>query len=120
MTAPSGPSKRSYPPDPTYRMSSEDRSKIMYIFDPEALERLISMLPPEDRAYYLAHFQYPDGELAEPPPKLVKFDDPDLQAVLEEVWVPYWSTMPPSALYEKSSIPGQRLALAHLQGGQQA
>ena len=118
MNVPSGPSNRSYAPDPTYQMSTGDRGKIMSIFDPEALERLISMLPTEDRRYYLAYFQYPDGDMAEPPPKLVKFDDPNLQAVLEEVWVPYWSTMPQAALYVESQIPGRHLALARLQVGQ--
>lgn len=118
MSAPGGPSSRTYRPDPGYQMSYADRDKVMNIFDVNALQRLISMLPPEHRAEVLSHFQYPDGDAAPPPPKLVSFDDPSLQAVLEEVWVPYWFTLPPSALHTNSRIPGRQLALLRLQAGQ--
>ena len=118
MNVPNGPRKASYIPDPAYHLSAGEKSKVMEIFDVNALERLLSMLPAADRPGILAHFQYPDGEMAPPPPKLVHLDDPDLQAVVEEVWVPFWDTVPLSAMYEESGIPGRQLALSRLQAGQ--
>jgi hypothetical protein len=118
MSVPSGPSRKTYAVDPTYRMSADDRDKVMEIFDINALERLISMLAPEDRREILAHFQHPDGDMVDPLPKLVQLGDPDLQAVLEEVWVPYWYTVPPEARYAASGIPGRQLALNRMQSGQ--
>jgi hypothetical protein len=112
MNVPSGPSGRAYVVDASYQMSDRDKSNVMSIFDVAALERLISMLPPEHREEVLSHFQYGDPTSEEAPPKLVQFDDPDLQAVLEEVWVPYWNTLPPEALFSDSEIPGRQLALA--------
>ncbi len=117
MDVPSGPSQRTYVADASYHMSDRDRSNVMDIFDVAALERLISMLPAGERAEVLAYFQYGDPVSGEAPPKLVHFDNPDLQAVLEEVWVPYWYTMPLAALYSDSKIPGRQLALARMQAG---
>lgn len=117
MSVPSGPSRRTYVVDASYQMPASDKANVMYIFDVVALERLISMLPPEDRAEMLSYFQYGDPASEDGPPKLVHFDDPDLQAVLEEVWVPYWYTMPTEALYRDSEIPGRQLALARMQAG---
>jgi hypothetical protein len=99
-------------------MSASEKSDVMYIFDVVALERLISMLPPEDRGEVLSYFQYGGPTTEDAPHKLVRFDDPDLQAVLEEVWVPYWDTMPTSALCRDSEIPGRKLALARMQARQ--
>jgi hypothetical protein len=118
MDVPSGPSQRTYVADASYRISDRDRSNVMNIFDVTALERLISMLPPEDRSDVLSYFQYADPASEYPPPKLVKFDSPELQEVLEHVWVPYWSTLSPAALYSDSQIPGRQLALARMQAGQ--
>ena len=114
MNVPSDPSRQTYVADASYQMSDGDKSNVMDIFDVTALERLISMLPPEDRQEVLTHFQYGDPTSEYPPPKLVRFDDPDLQAVLEEVWVPYWDTLSAAALYSDSQIPGQELALARI------
>jgi hypothetical protein len=118
MDVPSGPSRRTYVADASYQMPDRDKTNVMDIFDVVALEWLISMLPPEHRAEVLSHFQYADPTSDEPPPKLVHFDDPELQAALERVWVPYWYTVPLEALYSASEIPGRQLALARMQGGQ--
>ena len=118
MNIPSGPSRRTYVVDASYHLSPGSRANVMDIFDVTALEKLISMLPPEHREEVLSHFQYGDPMSEEAPPKLVHFDDPDLQAVLEQVWVPYWYTLPPSALYSDSKIPGRQLALARMQACQ--
>ena len=118
MNVPGGPSRRTYVADASYRMSDRDKSNVMDIFDLAALERLISMLPPEDRKEVLSHFQYGDPASEYPPPKLVRFHEPELQTVLEQVWVPYWYTMSPDALYSDSQIPGRQLALARMQAGQ--
>jgi hypothetical protein len=88
-------------------MSERDKSNVMYIFEVAALERLISMLPPEDCDEVLSYFQYGEPGSEEAASKLVSFEDLDLQAVLEEVWVPYWDTMPPAALHSDSPIPGR-------------
>lgn len=117
MSVPSGPTQRTYVVDASYQLSALEKSNVMYIFDVAALERLISMLPPEDREETLSYFQYGDPASEDAPPKLVRFDDPDLQAVLEEVWVPYWYTVPTAALYSGSEIPGRQLALARMRAG---
>lgn len=117
MNVPSGPSRRTYVVDSSYQMSARDKSNVMYIFDVAALERLISMLPSEHRKEVLSHFQYGDPTSQDAPPKLVRFDDPDLQAVLEEVWVPYWDSVSAAELYSNSPIPGRLLALARMQAG---
>jgi len=85
MSEPGDPSKRTYVVDPSYRMSASEKSDVMYIFDVVALERLISMLPPEDREEMLSYFQYSGAASNDGPPKLVRLDDPDLQAVLGRV-----------------------------------
>jgi len=117
MNLPNGPSRRTYVADASYRMSDRDRANVMDIFDLAALERLISMLTPEDRSEVLSHFQYGDPTSEYPPPKLVRFDAPELQEVLEQVWVPYWYTLSPAALNSESQIPGRQLALARMQAG---
>lgn len=118
MDVPRGPGRRTYVADASYQMPDREKADVMDIFDVVALERLISMLPPEHRAEVLSHFQYADPTSDEPPPKLVRFDDPDLHAALERVWVPYWYTVPSEALYSDSEIPGRQLALARMQGTQ--
>ena len=53
----------------------------MYIFDVAARERLISMAATRAPREVRSHFQYGDATSDEGPPKLVTFDDPDLQRV---------------------------------------
>lgn len=103
--------RRSFSPDPSYRLSDVDRARVSDIFDVNALERLISMLPSGDRADVLEHFTSTEYE-EEHMGYIVHLNDPHLQAVLEEVWLPYWSTVPSAALYETSEIPGRQLALS--------
>ncbi|HEX8829690.1 MAG TPA: hypothetical protein VF705_00900 [Longimicrobium sp.] len=117
MDVPSGASRGTYVADASYRMPDRDKMNVMDIFDVAALERLIAMLPPEHRTEVLSHFQYADPPSEAPPPKLVRFDDPDLQAALERVWVPYWYTLPPEAVCSDSQIPGRQLALRAAERG---
>lgn len=77
-------------PDPDFHLTPAERSKVLPDFDVDALERLLSMVIPEMRQEILRHFQprAPGERLGH----LVQFYDPQLQAVLEEVWAPHWDT----------------------------
>jgi hypothetical protein len=79
-------------PDPSFRLSAEEKAAVAPAFDPDALERLLSMYPPEGRTELLRRFQQmPDD--AEPRVRLVvRLGHPELQAALEEVWAPYWDS----------------------------
>jgi hypothetical protein len=96
-------------PDPNFRLSAEERATVLKGFDVEALERLLGMTPPKARQELLAYFQAPAkrGEVT----MLVQLGDPELQAVLEEVWAPYWSNYTLEEMeQEKAEIPGRAIA----------
>ena len=83
-------------------------------FDAEALERLLSLLPPASRAETLATFLRPTGDHRVR--LTIGFADPALQAALEEVWQPYWAGMPPEDMArEPAEFPGRELALRRRQ-----
>lgn len=76
------------PADESYRLSDDDRAKMLPGFDVEALERLLGMTRPDMRQEILRAFQKREpGQLIG---HLMGFDDPELQKVLEEVWAPMW------------------------------
>jgi hypothetical protein len=82
------------------------------------MDRLLATLGPEDRAQFLDSFQ--DAELAASGRRDVEtrdvsitvwFSDPERQQLLEQVWAPFWSQLPATALSDPSSpLPGRRLA----------
>lgn len=96
-------------PDPTFRLSEEERAKVLPEFDAEALERLLGMVPPDRRAGLLTRFQETDEGRGR---FVIRLGDPALQAVLEEVWAPYWSTYPDEAAMdaEVDYLPGREIA----------
>lgn len=47
-------------PDPSFRLSEAERATLLPDFDATALERLLSMYPPERRADLLKRFQASD------------------------------------------------------------
>ena len=74
--------------DPTYRLNAEERNKVLPGFDADALERLLSVVPPDARQGLMRHFQQRDK--GENLGVLVEMSDPRLQPLLEEVWAPMW------------------------------
>lgn len=96
-------------PDRSFRLAPEDRAKVMEFFDADALERLLSMVKPEVRAELLPFFQYRDPSA--PRGLIMHLDDPQLQAVLEEVWAPHWEGLPDDAIEtETAPVPGREIA----------
>jgi hypothetical protein len=103
-------------PDPDFRLSAEQRASVAPGFDVDALERLLAVLHPDLRMPTLSDFQ------PQPPDVvgggLMKFEDPVLQALLDEVWAPRWKDVPVEWLTdpEFSRFPGQRIARARRAG----
>ena len=97
-------------PEANYRLSDADRAKVIAGFDVGALERLIGMVRPDMRVEVLRHFQV--GEPGERKRgALTQFTEPELQAVLEEVWAPMWDDAPDQALEEAWYFyPGREIA----------
>jgi hypothetical protein len=102
---------RSYQPvlDPGYRLGWEEREKILPQFDADALERFLAMLPAGMRDEALRAFQPPEpGRLNR---QLVSINNAALQAVLDEVWLPYWDGLSDTEMdREPDFIPGRDLA----------
>lgn len=99
-------------PDPGYRIPPEERARLRPEFDAGAMERLLARLDPEHRTRILAGFQLPrPGERTHM--EVWYFDDPELQALLEEVWEPFWDTVPLEVLkLDDSARPGRARAQA--------
>ena len=97
-------------PDADFRLSAEDRARIVPDVDPDALERLLGMVRRDIRMEMLKMFQYPaPGERFG---YLFEFAEPELQAVLEEVWAPAWEDSP-DWLLDQGGLPhpGREIAL---------
>jgi hypothetical protein len=95
--------------DLAFRLTPAERSTIRRSFDVDALERLLGMLTPDARKAYLPYFQFSTepGEVT----SLIQIGDLELQAVLEEVWAPHWSTFTVEAMdREPAEIPGRAAA----------
>ena len=100
---------RAEQPDATFRLTDAQRAKMLSMYDAEAVERLLQMVRPDARASTLRFFQV--AEKPGPHAVLMHLDDPKLQAVLEEVWAPYWDRLPPEAIErERAPIPGRAIA----------
>jgi hypothetical protein len=96
-------------PDPAFRLNAEERASVLPGFDVDALERLLSMYPPEGREQLLKRFQPTEDGRGR---MLMRIDHPALQAVLEEVWAPHWLDYPDEAAIdaEVDYIPGREIA----------
>lgn len=96
--------------DPGFRLSPAERAALLPDTDPDAVQHLLSMIRPEKRADVLRHFR--PHQPGEDWGWLFRFDDPQLQSVLEEVWAPVWEQAPPAILAEGGyPHPGRELVL---------
>jgi hypothetical protein len=89
MSAPPKPLRLARP-EAAYRLLPEDRARVQRGFDVDALERLLQHVRPDMRQEILAHFQVHDAPNRNYG-QLVQFHDPQLQAILEEIWAPMWN-----------------------------
>jgi hypothetical protein len=109
LAMPSNQSARLDVPDPEFRLTAEQRSKVQPGFDVNALERLLATLHPDLRMPILSDFQIQEDLVGG---GIVKFEDPVLQALLEEVWAPRWEKVPDEWLDDEDSrrFPGRNIA----------
>lgn len=99
-------------------LSPAAREQLRTRIDLSALDRLLITLGPEDRARFLRSFE--DVEWAASGRRdvettgltvTVQFGDPERQQLLERVWAPFWSQLPPSVLSDASyPLPGRTIA----------
>lgn len=108
MTSPDAEPMRLEAPDPGFQLSPEDRAMLAPGFDVNALERLLKQIRPDLRREILSYFQ-----VGKSGGHLIEIHDPDLQAVLEEVWAPFWDNVPDEALEaDWYRMPGREIAKA--------
>jgi hypothetical protein len=102
-------------PDHDFRLSAEQRASVQPGFDVDALERLLASVHPDLRMSILSDFQPQPPDVFLGP---MKFEDPVLQALLDEVWAPRWEAVPDDRLDdpELSRYPGHRIAKARRAG----
>src|SRR6185436_20651210 len=82
-------------PDPSFRLSPEERSQVAPAYDADALERLLATIYPPARADILKKFLVKHDNPN--PARLTtvsRFTDPVLQHLLDEVWAPFWAQNP--------------------------
>ncbi|WP_325312619.1 hypothetical protein [Longimicrobium sp.] len=113
MTAPPPKPLRLATPTQGYHLDAAARAKVPPGIDASALERLLASVVPERRDEILAYFQVPPDR----PDRgyLMRIDDPELQAILEEVWAPMWdhAGATDAQLAEHAfPFPGREIALA--------
>jgi hypothetical protein len=109
VTSPDPAPLRLEVPDPAFQLTAADRAAVAPVFDADALERLLRQVRPDMRGEILAYFQVGKGARGH----LVQVSDPQLQAVLEEVWAPFWEDAPDQALEENwYRMPGREIAKA--------
>lgn len=114
MSDPSIPSARLDVPDAAFRLTAQERASVEPGFDADALERLLASLLPVLRAEVLSDFQttrYAPDDIGG---GLIKFEDPVLQALLDEVWAPRWDGVPDEWLNDPGMqrFPGREIARA--------
>lgn len=97
-------------PDPTFKLSPEQRTEVHPYFDADALERLLGMMPPEARPDTFSRFVRP-AEWTGRVRYLVSLGHPALQEALEEVWLPFWAGMSDEEMEAQPDVlPGRELA----------
>lgn len=108
VTSPDAIPLRLEAPDAAFRLTPDDRATLAPPFDADALERLLREIRPNMRGEILSYFQAGTSR-----GHLVVIHDSRLQAILEEVWAPFWDNAPDQALEEDwYRMPGRELALA--------
>lgn len=109
--APVSPSLQAITTDTTFRLSPAERASVLPYFDVNALERLLSLVPPNARARTLASFQV--SRPGESHGFLVRMGSPRMNAVLEEVWAPFWDGYSDEQMAgQPAEFPGRQLARA--------
>lgn len=110
-------------PDPTFRLTAEQRAEVRREFDVDALERLLAAIRPDYRNEIYQEFVH--GSSPAPGewvvPACTAFDEPQLQALLEEVWLPYWDVFDTTGDMDKdeTGVPGRELAKARRRAKEQ-
>ena len=104
-----------------FRISAEQKARISRTWDADAVEKIANLLSPEDRRGFMAPLGGIPGETPHPESNphdvymMLSHEDPKIQALLDEMWAPYWETLPPDALTSTSrayrGYPGRALAL---------
>lgn len=88
-------------------------------FDASAVEQIANRLTEEERRAFLASLGGVPGEATTPRQKgapqevslLVRHSDPEIQALIEKMWAPYWEHLPPEALTDpRYQLPGRKIA----------
>jgi hypothetical protein len=102
-------------PDPNYHLDAAARLRLKPGVDAEALERLLQYFPAESRASHLALFSSQQDVVAGSGRSaditiLDRISHPVLQRLLEEVWQPYWATIPDAEFDTTNGPPGRELA----------
>lgn len=96
-----------------FRLTLGQTERLMPGFDVPALERLLAHVAPERRDEILSYFQKPETNT----PRrgmLTRIKDPELQAMLEEVWAPIWDHVGASDAELESNelgLPGREIAI---------
>jgi hypothetical protein len=104
-------------PDPNYRIDAAARARLREGVDPNALELLLQHFPAASRARHLEMFSQLSGKYLVGGRVLTAISDPSQQAMLDEVWQPYWASMSDRELFEGSGgPPGRELAKRRRRG----
>ena len=93
------------------------RQQLARQFDVDALEELLGTTPVEERAWVLRSFGVTDDSESDEETTEVSImvwsSDPVRQALLDQVWAPFWDTLPAEYL-ERSDLPYPGRELARL------
>ena len=101
-------------PDSAFRLSAEVRATVYRGFDVDALERLLARTRPDLREEFLFPFQTTDPGPGRRRGHLYEIFDPELQAILEEVWAPMWDDVSASdedLEQDTYGYPGREIAI---------
>lgn len=104
--------------DRPIRLPDAQRRRIAENFDPDAVEQIANLLPAEERRHFLRSFGGVPGEAPAPATReqqdfavLVRHSDPRIQALIEQMWAPWWDHEPAAALDDPNyNFPGKELA----------
>ncbi len=101
-------------------LSPAAREQLRGQIDIDAMDRLLTTLAPEDGARFLRNFD--DVEWAASGRTdvetrdvtiTIRFGDAERQRLLEHIWAPFWSQLPPALLSDDSyPLPGRTLAVS--------